>query len=234
MYGNECWGDRATDNASVQLPKIILGIHYICMSYAPYQECFSHVLLCLSNASLMNNACLMHLLSIVLNMRPCASYVYYVSCGSWFKNLVFVLICVLAIMSVDDIFTSPPPIDQPIVSFDDLLMSPTPSDLDRELFGAMTLFVEINENEMMRLDCFENDTAEKLKSDIWHNLGSPPGTYELVFKLEERLMDHRIRDGMTAYYLKMDEGEVGWGDCEGGCLEEIDEEGGEEEEGLFF
>jgi hypothetical protein len=140
-------------------------------------------------------------------------------------------------MSVDDIFTSSPPIDQPIVSFDDLLMSPPPIDWDREMFGAMTLFVETDEIEMMRLDCFETDTAEKLKSDIWHNLGSPPGTYELVFKLEERLRDHRIRDGMTAYYLKMDEREIGWGDCEGGCVEEMDEEGGgggEEEEGLFF
>lgn len=157
-----------------------------------------------------------------------------VSCVSWFKNLVFVLIRVLAIMSVDDIFLTPPPIDSPSVSFDDLLMSPPPVNFEDELFGAMTLCVEINKNEMMRLDCYETDTAEKLKSDIWHNLGSPPGTYELVFKLEGMLKDHRIRDGMTAYYLKMDEREIGWGDCDGGRLEEMDEEGGEEEEGLLF
>ena len=141
-------------------------------------------------------------------------------------------------MSVDDIFLPPTPIDPPPVSFDDLLVSPPPVDFEDELFGAMTLFVEINEIEMMRLDCYETDTVEKLKSDIWHNLGSPPGTYELVFKLEGRLTDHRIRDGMTAYYVKMDDREIGWGDsigdCEGGCLEEMDEEGGEEEEGLFF
>ena len=213
------------------------------MSYAPYKECLSYVLLCLSNASLMNNACLMHLLSIVLNMRPCASYVDYVSCVSWFKKLVFVRIRAVAIMSVDDIFTSPPPSDPPTESFDDLLMSPPPSAFDNELFGGMTLFVKTNEIETMRLDCFETDTVEKLKSDIWHNLGSPPGTYELVFKLEERLTDHRIRDGMTAYYLKkyylkMDEEEgkeeEGGEEEDGGCLEEMDEEGGEEEEGLFF
>ena len=101
------------------------------------------------------------------------------------------------------------------MSWDDLL-----EEMDRKMDGAMRLYVKTNERETIMVHCYPSDTDEYLKNKIWNELGRPPGRYELVLKMEGQVMDHRIRDGMRAYYLRL-----------GDCLEEMDEEGGEEEDG---
>ena len=63
-------------------------------------------------------------------------------------------------------------------------------------------------------DCYVFDNHDELASAINDRLGNPPGRYELFFKLQGKLMDHRVVNGMKTYYLKVEE--------------ESDHEGGEE------
>ena len=63
-------------------------------------------------------------------------------------------------------------------------------------------------------DCYVFDNHDELASAINDRLGNPPGRYELFFKLQGKLRDHRVVNGMKTYYLKVEE--------------ESDHEGGEE------
>ena len=63
-------------------------------------------------------------------------------------------------------------------------------------------------------DCYDFDNQAQLARAIHDHLGNPPGRYELFFKLQGKLRDHRVVNGMKTYYLKVEE--------------ESDHEGGEE------
>ena len=63
-------------------------------------------------------------------------------------------------------------------------------------------------------DCYDFDNQAQLARAIHDHLGNPPGRYEIFFKLQGKLRDHRVVNGMKTYYLKVEE--------------ESDHEGGEE------
>ena len=67
---------------------------------------------------------------------------------------------------------------------------------------------------MFSFDCYDFDNQDELARAIHDHLGNPPGRYELFFKLQGKLRDHRVVNGMKTYYLKVEE--------------ESDHEGGEE------
>ena len=63
-------------------------------------------------------------------------------------------------------------------------------------------------------DCYDFDNQAQLARAIHDHLGNPPGRYEIFFKLQGKLKDHRVVNGMKTYYLKVEQ--------------ESDHEGGEE------
>ena len=67
---------------------------------------------------------------------------------------------------------------------------------------------------MWSFDCYDFINQDQLAGTIHDHLGNPPGRYELFFKLQGKLRDHRVVNGMKTYYLKVEE--------------ESDHEGGEE------
>lgn len=67
---------------------------------------------------------------------------------------------------------------------------------------------------MFSFDCYDFDNQAQLARAIHDHLGNPPGRYEIFFKLQGKLKDHRVVNGMKTYYLKVEQ--------------ESDHEGGEE------
>ena len=63
-------------------------------------------------------------------------------------------------------------------------------------------------------DCYDFDNQAQLARAIHDHLGNPPGRYEIFLKLQGKLKDHRVVNGMKTYYLKVEQ--------------ESDHEGGEE------
>ena len=89
-------------------------------------------------------------------------------------------------------------------------------DIEQLVEQQLQLYVVTNydgPNLTITLECGDRDNHDALARIIHDRLGNPPGNFDIYFKLDGMLKDHRVVTGMFAYYLVLDRRQP-WGDEE--------------------